>query len=256
MKRATLVKGIILGVLVPLFITTAATALEFKDFQGPTEVAFGPVYTYSVIVEGKYEDLGWNATGGKVLDEWWEKGRYFCTVQWYKNDPEDPAKVKVYGKDKETGHDKAERLFLSKKAKTRSLEPFSLQTAKGKCLDIHNEDLGKDGGRVQIWDCNDAVQQQWIFDEFDRLVNDSGKCLEVNSPDVKKDGGKVQIWECNDGLQQKWTLDESGHLINAVGGKCLDVNAHEADRDGGRVQIWECLPDAANQRWKQIKVLR
>ena len=39
----------------------------------------------------------------------------------------------------------------------------ALVNAGGKCLDVHVPDMRNNGGRVQVWDCNGAPQQQWRF---------------------------------------------------------------------------------------------
>jgi len=248
MKNFRFVVILLIVVFVPSVVSMAGEPLKFKDFSGPTKILFGPVYTYSVLVEGSFEEVAWSATGGKVLKDWWEGKQFFCEVQWYENKADDPAKLKVWGEDKESNEIKAERLHVSLQSKKRSLAYPSLRSETGKCLDIHIEDLVKDGGRVQIWECNNKTQQRWKFDDQDRLVNESGKCLDVHVDDLNKDGGKVQIWECSDEIQQKWKLDKKGRLVNK-GGKCLDVDANELTKDGGKVQVWECRNEK-NQQWK------
>ena len=39
--------------------------------------------------------------------------------------------------------------------------PMALANAGGKCLDVHAPDQSKNGAKVQIWSCNNSVQQQW-----------------------------------------------------------------------------------------------
>lgn len=220
----------------------------FVDFQGPIDIVFGPVYTYSVTVQGEYTKVAWVATGGQIINEWWDGSRYFCEVQWSENNTDDPAKIKVYGQRKGSGEMFAERLFVTFQAKKRSLDFRSLQNTGGKCLEVALEDLVKNGGKVQVWGCNGSIQQHWRFDEFGRIVNEGGKCLDVNLPDLNTDGGKVQVWDCADVVQQKWTLTPNGALVNE-GGKCLDVHLPEFKTDGGKVQIWECV-EVVQQQWK------
>jgi hypothetical protein len=250
MKNLRSIFILLIVVLVPSVVSLAGDPLNFKDFAGPTEILFGPVYTYSILVEGSFEEIGWSANGGDVRRVWWEGNRYFCEVQWRESSSDNPARLKVWGKDKESGEVKAERFYFSEQAKKRSLDFRSLRSEGGKCLDVHIEDLVKDGGRVQIWKCNNEIQQRWKFDNKGRLVNESGKCLDIHVQDLKKDGGKVQIWECNDQIQQQWKLDKKGRLVSK-GGKCLDVEINEINKDGGKVQIWECN-DQIQQRWKFV----
>ena len=119
----------------------------------------------------------------------------------------------------------------------------------GKCLDVNGPDLGKTGGKVQIWECNQAVNQQWIFDAQGRIHNQGGKCLDVSGDDLNKNAGKVQLWDCNDAPNQKWSFDNRQRLHNA-GGKCLDILGPELHKNGGKIQIWDCN-DAPNQQWKR-----
>ena len=185
-----------------------------------------------------------------MLEDWWEGRRFFCKVQWYEDKPDRRAKLKVWGEDKTTGEEKAERLYVSLQPQKRGLEYRSLRNEGGKCLDVHLEDLAINGGRVQIWDCNNEIQQRWKFDKG-RLMNEGGKCLDVHVVDLKKDGGKVQIWDCNTEIQQQWKFDNKGRLVNG-GGKCLDIHIEDLNKNGGKVQIWECR-DATNQRWQFVE---
>lgn len=57
--------------------------------------------------------------------------------------------------------------------------------AYGFCLDVHNDDSTKNGARVQIWKCNDQLNQDWRFHEG-RLVNGRGLCLDVHNDDRTK----------------------------------------------------------------------
>ena len=119
----------------------------------------------------------------------------------------------------------------------------------GKCLDVNGADLGKNGGKVQIWECNQASNQKWSFDSQGRIHSQGGKCLDVSGDDLNKNAGKVQLWECNDAPNQKWSFDNRQRLHNA-GGKCLDIHGPELHKNGGKIQIWDCN-DAPNQQWKR-----
>jgi hypothetical protein len=170
-------------------------------------------------------------------------------VQWSEHKADDPAKLKVYGQGKGSDEVVSERLFVNVQAKKRSLDFRGLQNVGGRCLDLHVEDLVKNGGRVQIWECNTAPQQRWKLDDMGRLVNEGGKCLDVHAPDLKKDGGKVQVWDCGDVPQQKWKWDDQKRLVNEGSGKCLE--ASEIGENGAPMQIWECS-DSPKQKWQWI----
>lgn len=84
----------------------------FSDLNGPTIIQPGSTYTYSVIVNGAFTEVGWNAVWGKVIQQWWEGSQFFCQVQWVENTPEHPATIEVWGKTKK-GKISAERLAIA-----------------------------------------------------------------------------------------------------------------------------------------------
>jgi hypothetical protein len=115
-----------------------------------------------------------------------------------------------------------------------------IRTGAGLCLDVHAPDLGNNGGRVQAWTCNGAVQQRWTYDPAARAVRAaSGLCLDVHAPEATTNGGRVQVWACNGQPQQQWTPGANRSLRNA-GGLCLDVHAPDQTSNGARVQVWQC----------------
>ena len=74
------------------------------------------------------------------------------------------------------------------------------------CLDVHRPDLTNNGGKVQIWDCNGQIQQQWSVKSNGEIRNGAGMCLDVHRPDLTNNGGKVQVWDCNGEIQQQWSV--------------------------------------------------
>jgi hypothetical protein len=72
----------------------------FGKLTGPAAVRLGQTYTYSVTVEGEFAEIGWNAAGGNVLDQWWEAPHVFCQVQWNESRPDTPTMLEVWGKDR------------------------------------------------------------------------------------------------------------------------------------------------------------
>lgn len=109
-------------ILVLLGFSSSASAggPQFNNLSGPTEIELGQTYTYSVRVKGSYDkaDIAWSATGGEIIKHYWEGANYLCTVRWQKNDPNDPAKIKVSEKDSKN----AERLFVKEKTGSREIE--------------------------------------------------------------------------------------------------------------------------------------
>lgn len=43
----------------------------------------------------------------------------------------------------------------------RMINPMALRNTGGKCLDVHAPDQFKNGAKVQIWGCNNSMQQKW-----------------------------------------------------------------------------------------------
>lgn len=125
----------------------------------------------------------------------------------------------------------------------------NLKNGGGKCLDVVGPDLGKNGGRIHIWDCNNAPNQQWKIYQG-RLKNIEGnKCMDIpGGPNWNQNGQRVQLWDCNSAPNQQWHIDSQGRLVNA-GGKCLDVAGPDLHKNGGLVQTWDCNT-APNQQWR------
>jgi len=125
------------------------------------------------------------------------------------------------------------------------VHPVRIKSATGKCLDVHAPDRGKNGGRVQVWDCNGEDQQTWIFREK-ALMTTNGKCLDVQFDQQNKNGGRVQVWDCNGTPPQQWRM--VGKTIRSAVGKCLDVHFADQSKNGGLVQVWDCNGER-QQRW-------
>jgi hypothetical protein len=131
-----------------------------------------------------------------------------------------------------------------------SQEFFTLTNHGKKCLEVHRGDFDArlNGGKVQIWDCNSTINQDWKLDNSGRLTTRNGKCLEVDSKQQTQDGARVQIGDCyNNRSTQQWYVD-NGRLRHQSGGKCLDIDSKTMDQNGGRVQLWDCH-ERVNQRW-------
>ncbi|MDB4969310.1 MAG: glycoside hydrolase [Myxococcales bacterium] len=111
-----------------------------------------------------------------------------------------------------------------------------------KCLD--DSGGGTDpGNKIQLWDCNGTVAQQWTLDQG-RLVGPGGKCLDVQWGN-QSDGAIVQLWDCNGTAAQQWTIN--GGAIVSAGGLCLDVKGYGTD-NGTQIELWHCT-GGANQTW-------
>lgn len=87
----------------------------------------------------------------------------------------------------------------------------------GKCLDIHLGNIGRNGAKVQQWDCKGSRQtnQLWTLKpmgKYYQIVSaHSGKCLDVHLGDIGRNGAKVQQWDCKGSRQtnQLWTINHT-----------------------------------------------
>ncbi|MDH5821884.1 ricin-type beta-trefoil lectin domain protein [Luteimonas sp. RD2P54] len=128
-------------------------------------------------------------------------------------------------------------------------QSVSLRNGGGLCLDVHQADMRRNGGRVQAWACNGQDQQRWVFAEG-AVRNVGGLCLDVHAPDMRTNGGRMQVWECNGTRQQQWKLS-GGRLVGPYG-RCLDVHHPDMRDNGARVQIWSCN-GAEQQKWQAVR---
>lgn len=113
----------------------------------------------------------------------------------------------------------------------------AIRGGAGKCLDVHAPDQRNNGGRVQVWDCNNTPQQTWSVVNG-TIRSAAGKCLDVHAPDQRSNGGRVQVWDCNNTEQQRWT--RQGNSFRSGAGLCLDVHAPDQRVNGATVQVWAC----------------
>jgi hypothetical protein len=112
-----------------------------------------------------------------------------------------------------------------------------------RCLDDPNASRAN-GVKLQIWDCNGHIQQNWTLPTGPMTSAIPRMCAD-DSDASTANGAKVQLWTCNGQKSQQWTAMLDGTI--RVQGKCLDVVNH-GTADGSKVQLWSCT-GAANQIW-------
>jgi len=76
----------------------------------------------------------------------------------------------------------------------------------GRCLDADLNTIGRNGTKIQLWNCNNQPQQGWVLDQNGAIssVRDPGRCLDADLNTIGGNGTKVQLWDCNDQRQQNW----------------------------------------------------
>ncbi|GGR85430.1 MULTISPECIES: endo-1,4-beta-xylanase [Streptomyces] len=113
----------------------------------------------------------------------------------------------------------------------------------GRCLDVPGAATA-DGTQLQLWDCNNATNQQWTSTDSGELRVYGDKCLDAAGTG---NGAKVQIYSCWGGDNQKWRLNSDGSIVGVQSGLCLDaVGAGTAN--GTQIQLYSCS-GGSNQRW-------
>jgi hypothetical protein len=67
----------------------------------------------------------------------------------------------------------------------------------GKCLDADVNTMGANGTKVQLWDCNGSLQQQWHVDPVGGVLQIrsaySGRCLDADVNTLSRNGTVVQL---------------------------------------------------------------
>ena len=117
------------------------------------------------------------------------------------------------------------------------------------CLEAHEPDMRTNGGRVQVWECTGAAEQNWHW-KGEQLVNGGSLCLDADSSKENERGApRVQVWRCTNRPSQQWEY-KGFILVNKSNGYCLDVHVNDIRKNGGEVQLWNCVAGAAPQQWR------
>ncbi|WP_030326823.1 endo-1,4-beta-xylanase [Streptomyces sp. NRRL B-3229] len=113
----------------------------------------------------------------------------------------------------------------------------------GRCVDVPNAGTA-DGTQVQLWDCNNATNQQWTSTSAGELRVYGNKCLDAAGTG---NGAKVQIYSCWGGANQQWRLNSDGSIVGVQSGLCLDAVGN-GTANGTQIQLYSCS-GGSNQRW-------
>jgi len=120
---------------------------------------------------------------------------------------------------------------------------------KPSCLEVPgaSHDYGK---QLQMYQCHGGVNQQWVYDDRNRLVSNNidnpydPKCMDVSEWSHSPQHA-VHQWGCHEGWNQKWLQDDKGRLHPQHAPEmCLDVGL-----DGKSTVINYCN-DSSTQKWQ------
>jgi hypothetical protein len=107
----------------------------------------------------------------------------------------------------------------------------------------------RNGGRIQLWECNGQIQQRWYqTGDVGEIRNGAAGqrfCLDARASELRN-GGRIQLWECNGLIVQRWvaglawfrnTGDAIPITLDFPDNFCVDAMGSEI-RDGGRIHLW------------------
>ena len=156
--------------------------------------------------------------------------------------------------------------------------------ANSRVLDADGYTLGKNGTKVQLWDKNGSVHQNWTFHSANKGTNSyyivsaapragKHKFLDANAnDDLAKNGCGIQLWEDN-GYSSKgnpnkavanqiWIVTKNRNGTYRISmatpiarGASLDADGYTQNKNGGKVQLWQRLNNK-NQAWKLISSIK
>ncbi|RMF00788.1 MAG: hypothetical protein D6772_05850 [Bacteroidetes bacterium] len=128
------------------------------------------------------------------------------------------------------------------------------EKANGRCLDADAGTLGRNGTKIQLWDCHSAAgpNQDWLFEKVgdntylikSQVSPTNVIALDAHAAEMNTNGGKVQLWTTHGGANQQWLVKPNGngtYRISSVapkaGGRSLDADSHNG-MNGTKVQLW------------------
>ncbi|MEV6490288.1 family 16 glycosylhydrolase [Actinoplanes sp. NPDC051633] len=116
-----------------------------------------------------------------------------------------------------------------------------------RCIDIPGANP-VDGARLQMYDCNGTVAQQWTANG-DGTMRAMGKCMDP-AGGALANGTPIQLVTCNGNPVQRFTLEASGNLRNLSSNRCVDIANWNAN-NGAPLHLWDCT-GGSNQKWTRV----
>ncbi|WP_433060633.1 ricin-type beta-trefoil lectin domain protein [Dactylosporangium sp. CS-033363] len=118
-------------------------------------------------------------------------------------------------------------------------------TQSGRCVDVDGA-AATNGAKVQLWDCNNQINQAWTLTGSKQLKVYGGKCLDAYNNGTAN-GTTVDIWDCNGQANQQWTLGADGTIRGVQSGLCVDAY-NNGTANATKLVLWSCNGQS-NQRW-------
>lgn len=142
---------------------------------------------------------------------------------------------------------------------------LSSEADETRCLDADLNTLGRNGTKVQLWDCitfadgTVPANQAWFITEipegYYRFQSAaSRRYLDADLNTINRNGTKIQLWDYMPGGQNQWfdvTVIPEGFLRiqNVYSNRYLDADLNTLKRNGTVVQLWDFVGGATNQWW-------
>ncbi|MEM1323928.1 MAG: RICIN domain-containing protein [Bacteroidota bacterium] len=142
------------------------------------------------------------------------------------------------------------------------------EKANGRCLDADAGSVGKNGTKIQLWDCHGGggPNQDWMFEKVgddtylikSKVGPTNVVALDADGYTYNKNGGKVQLWKTHGGPNQQWIVKQNSNGTYRIssaapqaGGRSLDADSHNG-MNGTKVQLWSPNGNPV-QQWALIE---
>ncbi|THV36404.1 ricin-type beta-trefoil lectin domain protein [Glycomyces buryatensis] len=137
--------------------------------------------------------------------------------------------------------------FISQFSSTPPAETDQVRNAgANRCLDVSAQSQSN-GATVQLWDCHDGSNQQWVHNTSSKqLTVYGGKCLDAEGASTAP-GTRAIIWDCHGGTNQQWNVNADGTITGVQSGLCLATSGG-GTANGTGVVLSSCN-GSAGQKW-------
>jgi len=139
-------------------------------------------------------------------------------------------------------------------------------------LDADSDTVGRNGGKVQTWSCNNSHNQNWAFDETDvrglyRIrTGANGKCLDEDNTRGGATLSRLQMWDCLGPGQlnqffwivrnPEWEPDPNNPgkrvglwLVGNIGDAPRALLADDGWPNGGEVVVFDLGSHNVQEKW-------